>query len=141
VLHDLPAYQRGAQIQDDDMATYAAKILKAEAEIDWRLDAAVLDRNIRAFNPFPVCFSNLADSRIKIWRASPASSGTSREPAGTIVRADRDGILVNCGSGQLLIEQLQLPGAKALTAEQVLNARLELFAPGACFSLPGGGDS
>ena len=60
VLRDLSAHQRKARAQNDELATYAGKILKSEAEIDWRLDAAVLDRTIRAFNPFPVCFSTLA---------------------------------------------------------------------------------
>ena len=136
VLEDLPAYQRGAQVQSDALATYAGKILKTEAEIDWRLDAALLDRTIRAFNPFPVCFSTLAGERVKVWQALPGGSSTSSQAPGTILRADREGILVSCGAGQLLLRQLQLPGGKTLAAEQLLNARGELFAPGRCFGLP-----
>jgi methionyl-tRNA formyltransferase len=136
VLRDIPAHQREAMVQNDKLATYAGKIIKSQAEIDWRLDAAVLDRTIRAFNPFPVCFSSLAGERVKIWQALPASSSNSPGTPGTILRADREGILVSCGSGQLLIQQLQLPGGKTLAAEQVLNARGELFAPGNRFSLP-----
>ncbi len=136
VLADLPAYQRGAQAQNDELATYAGKILKPEAEIDWRLDAARLDRKIRAFNPFPVCFSTLAGERVKIWQAWPGGGAKLPEAPGTILRADRDGILVNCGAGQLLLRQLQLPGGKPLAVEQLLHAHGDLFAPGSCFDQP-----
>ncbi len=134
VLGELPAYQAAAVSQDDSLATYAGKILKSEAEIDWGQGAITLDRLIRAFNPFPVCFSHLDGERIKIWRAEPAGALSLPEPPGTILRAGRDGVLVNCGSGQLNIRSLQLPGGKALPVDQVLNARAELFAPGKRFA-------
>jgi methionyl-tRNA formyltransferase len=136
VLGDLPGHQGKACQQDDEQATYANKILKPEAEIDWRLDAQVLDRTIRAFNPFPICFSTLGGERVKIWQAVPAGTMKLPETAGTVLRADRDGILVNCGRGQLSIQRLQFPGGKPLTTEQVLNARSELLSPGATFDLP-----
>jgi methionyl-tRNA formyltransferase len=137
VLADLEACQRQAQPQDDQLATYADKILKSEAELDWRQSAQTLDRAIRAFNPFPVCFSKLGGERVKVWRARPDGSGSDPAvAAGTILRADREGILVSCGDGRLLVQQLQLPGGKQLAAEQVLNARGELFAPGQRFELP-----
>ncbi|RLQ22088.1 methionyl-tRNA formyltransferase [Seongchinamella sediminis] len=134
VLSDLPGYQAGATTQDDSQASYASKISKAEAELDWQRPAIELDRCIRAFNPFPICFTHLQGQRIKIWQARPAGSAPLPETAGTILRADRDGILVNCGSGQLAIERLQLPGGKALSAAEVVNGSAELFAAGACFS-------
>jgi methionyl-tRNA formyltransferase len=136
VLADLPAHLAAGKVQDDALATYANKILKPEAEIDWQREAVALDRAIRAFNPFPICFTGLEGARVKIWQARPAGSAALPEAAGTILRAERNGILVNCGSGQLNIQRLQLPGGKPLSAEQVLNARSELFAPGACFSSP-----
>ena len=137
VLADLEACQRQAQPQDDQLATYADKILKSEAELDWRQSAQTLDRAIRAFNPFPVCFSKLGGERVKVWRARPDGSGSDPAvAAGTILQADREGIVVSCGDGHLLVQQLQLPGGKQLAAEQVLNARGELFAPGQRFELP-----
>jgi len=141
VLGDLPAYQHRVCIQDDDLATYASKIQKYEAQIDWRQDAQLLDRHVRAFNPFPVCFSTLGNDRVKIWQARVASSVVSGEAPGTILQADREGIVVNCGSGQLTIARLQLPGGKPLSAQQMLNARGELFAPGQQFSSPATGRS
>lgn len=136
VLDDLPAYQGRATEQNDNQANYASKILKAEAQIDWSRSASELDLCIRAFNPFPVCFSLMGDQRIKVRRARPVENASLEEPAGTILRADRSGILVNCGSGQLNIEQLQLPGGKPLNAEQVLNGSGELFTPGKRFTQP-----
>ncbi|QFU74173.1 methionyl-tRNA formyltransferase [Halioglobus maricola] len=133
VLADLPGHQQRAQQQDDSQANYAHKILKAEAEIDWHRDAAELDLAIRAFNPFPVCFSLLNGQRVKIWSARPAGNAPLGEPPGTILRAGRDGILVNCGTGQLAIERLQLPGGKPLSAEQALNGSADLLSPGTQF--------
>lgn len=133
VLASLADHQARGTEQDEALATYAKKITKAEAEVDWSRDAAALDRAVRAFNPFPVCFSTLGGERVKLWQAVPAGKAPLDAPAGTILRADRDGILVNCGQGQLSIERLQLPGGKPLTAAQILNARSELFTPGARF--------
>ena len=136
VLADLPAHQAEATRQDDSQACYANKILKSEAGIDWRQAAAALDRLVRAFNPFPVCFTTLDGERVKVWQAEPGGNAPLPEPPGTILRAGRDGILVNCGTGQLNLHQLQLAGGKVLSVEQLLNARAELFAPGKRFALP-----
>jgi methionyl-tRNA formyltransferase len=141
VLGDLPAYQHGVCKQDDELATYASKIQKHEAQIDWRQDAQLLERRVRAFNPFPVCFSTLGNERVKIWQARVAGTVATGQAAGAIVQADRQGIVVNCGSGQLTIARLQLPGGKPLSAQQMLNARGELFAPGQQFSSPTTGRS
>lgn len=130
VLADLPRYQGEATRQDEKGATYADKILKAEAEIDWQVEAGTLDRRVRAFNPFPVCFSTLGDERVKIWEATAKDSQSNQPEPGTILSADRNGICVACGRGQLNIRRLQLPGGKPLTAEQLLNAKSELFTPG-----------
>lgn len=137
VLSDLKAYQANAVEQNDEGANYASKIVKGEAEVDWTRPAIELDRCIRAFNPFPICFTHLDGQRIKIWQASAAGSATLKESAGTILSAGRHGILVNCGEGQLNIKRLQLPGGKPLEAEQILNGSGKSFLAGARFSLPG----
>jgi len=138
VLDDLPDYQRAARKQDDSLATYASKILKEEAFVDWRRDAESLDRAVRAFNPFPVCFTTLEGERVRIWEAHFAGTANLPEPPGTVLRANREGILVNCGQGQLNIQRLQLAGGKALMTEQIFNSPRDLFAPGVCFDLPAG---
>lgn len=136
VLEDVRGHQQQALKQDDAQATYASKILKSEAEIDWRQDAATLDRLTRAFNPFPICYTTLAGERVKIWQARPAGTISMPEAPGTILRADKEGILVNCGVGQFNIQRLQLPGGKPLSAEQLLSSRAQQFAPGQQFALP-----
>lgn len=137
VLADLPGHLARARRQDDSLATYASKIDKTEAEIDWTESATVLDRKVRAYNPFPVGYSTLDGERVKIWRARPVAAAMDpAAAAGTILCADREGIVVKCGSGALCIQSLQLPGGKVLSAEQVLNARAGLFAPGRQFAGP-----
>ena len=141
VLSDLPGHLDRAQRQDDALACYAPKIVKSEAEIDWSRDAFALDRTVRAFNPYPGCFSTLAGERVKIWQTRPVKGRPGPIAPGTILKADRESILVSCGDGQLWIDRLQLPGGKSLTAEQVLNAGRGHLAPGQQFDAktPDGG--
>ncbi|MBU2884242.1 methionyl-tRNA formyltransferase [Gilvimarinus agarilyticus] len=119
------------QPQDDSEANYAAKITKAEAELNWSADAAELHRKIRAFNPFPVAFTRPAkspDDRIRIWQArlGPATEGAP----GEIVQIGEDQITVACGRGSLCIESLQLPGKRAMAVSDVLRGNAGLFALG-----------
>lgn len=131
VLDDLPAHLARAEAQDDDLATYADKIDKREAQLDWSQPAPVLARRIRAFNPAPGCFAMLGGQRIKIWQAQPRP-GSSASP-GTITAANTAGIRIACAEGSLEITELQLPGARSLPAAEVLRGRAELFATGARF--------
>jgi methionyl-tRNA formyltransferase len=132
VLNDLPAKRSGAQIQDDSLATYAAKIDKSEAQLNWGEPAAVLARRIRAFNPAPGCFGLLGNTRVKIWNARPGPGNAAALP-GTILKTDAAGITVACGEGALVLERLQLPGAKALPVADVLRGKPDFFAEGAAF--------
>jgi methionyl-tRNA formyltransferase len=105
------------EAQPDVGITYAAKLDKAEAEIDWRRSAEELDRQIRAFNPAPSAQTWLGDTRLKLWRARPlAASGTP----GSILAADKTGITVACGTGALCLLELQKAGGKRLDAAQFL---------------------
>lgn len=114
--------------QDDALSNYAAKISKAEAELDFSKSAAVLDRQIRAFNPFPCAYTQLGEHRIRVWQAAPVAN-TGGEP-GEILQADKHGIVVACGEGALNLLALQWPGAKAMSAAELLNGKAEWFAPG-----------
>lgn len=136
VLDNLDSYQANRQPQPDAGATYAHKILKPEAAIDWSLPAAQVDARIRAFNPFPVCYSLLRGERVRLWQARPLQANTGNASPGTLLQADDDGIAVACGEGSLLITTLQLPGGKQLPAKEILRAKQALFTPGMQFDSP-----
>ncbi|MBD3658579.1 MULTISPECIES: methionyl-tRNA formyltransferase [Marinobacter] len=115
--------------QDDGLACYAHKLSKEEGHINWQLDATSIDRLVRAFNPWPGTFTDLGDQRIRIHGAT-AVDGTVEQPAGTVVRRERDGIDVACGQGILRITRLQLPGSRAQTVNDLINGGRELLLPG-----------
>jgi methionyl-tRNA formyltransferase len=134
VLDDLPAQLAAAQPQDSEQATYASKIRKEEAELDWDSDGAVLARRIHAFNPAPGCYSHLDGERLKIWEALP---GPSRGAAAGEIRAcGEDGIAVGCAEGELLLTRLQFPGGRALPAAELLRGHPDRLRPGARFRSP-----
>ncbi|MBI5919538.1 MAG: methionyl-tRNA formyltransferase [Nitrosomonadales bacterium] len=107
------------QKQNDALATYAAKLSKAEASLDWTQDAALLARAIRAYNPVPVAHSPLNGAVIKLWRAS-VREGQGGEP-GTVLAVEKGAIVVACGSGALALEELQRPNGKALPVAQFVQ--------------------
>ncbi len=106
--------------QDDEAATYAAKILKSEGQIDWRLDALHIERAVRAFNPFPGCSAGFNGAAIKVWQAALVP-GRPGEP-GEVLAVDKAGVTVACGKDALRLETLQRPGGKAQPAAQFLQA-------------------
>ena len=113
-----------AQPQPDAGATYASKISKDEARIDWTQAAAAIARQVRAFNPWPVAETKLGDEQVRVWEARPATdfSGAAAAP-GTVVHADDGRLLVATGDGALDVLTLQFPGRKPLKARDILNSR------------------
>lgn len=101
--------------QDDSLVTYAAKLQKAEASIDWSNSADLISRQVRAFNPFPVAHAMLNGEVCRIWMATSASDFVNEKPG--IVLEVGSAIKVACGRGVLTIEELQLPGGKRLKAK------------------------
>jgi methionyl-tRNA formyltransferase len=100
---------------------YAAKISKEEARLDWRRPALELERQIRAFNPFPGAHAEVNGVNVKLWGAEALAEG-SGAPAGQVLAADaQHGIIVACGSGTLRLTQLQKPGGKRLPAAEFLK--------------------
>jgi len=138
VLETLDAVAAGtarAEPQDEALATYAAKLDKAEAELDWSESAEALARRVRAFNPWPVAQTRLGEQVLRIWTAhvapGPAEAGHEPEAEpGTVLQAGREGIVVACGEGRLRLERLQLPGSKPMAANALVNGRPDLLGPG-----------
>lgn len=106
--------------QPEEGVTYAEKIAKNEAALDWRRSATELGRQIRALDPFPGAFGTLTGAAIKIWAARPVEAATVQGDAGTITEVGPDGIVVTCGSGALRLTQLQKPGGKRLPVREFL---------------------
>jgi len=113
------------QPQPETGVTYAHKLEKGEAKLDWSQPAQQLANKIRAFNPWPMAEAELAGERIRIHAAlaMPLAHG---QPPGRVLFAGRDGIDVACGQGALRIRVLQREGGKAITAADYLNARQDL---------------
>jgi methionyl-tRNA formyltransferase len=120
------------QQQDDTLATYAHKLNKEEARINWQRPAVELERQIRAFYPWPVSHALLAGETLKVLNACP---GEGTGAPGTILQASKQGLTVACGSGALCLTRLQLPGGKPLAFADLLNSRQEQFAVGRSFDL------
>jgi methionyl-tRNA formyltransferase len=102
--------------------TYAAKIEKSEARIDWTLAATDIDRRIRAFNPWPVAETTLGGESLRLWRACVAEGSTDGAVPGTLLGVDDLGLRVACGQGVLSIRELQRAGKRPVSARDFANA-------------------
>jgi methionyl-tRNA formyltransferase len=121
IVEALPRLAAGALPacpQPADGVTYAAKIDKAEAAVDWTRPADEIARRIRAFDPFPGVVASLRDTPIKLWQASVVAS--TGEP-GTVLSVGPDGVVVACGAGAVRISQLQRPGSRRMDVEAFLG--------------------
>ena len=108
------------QAQPADGMTYAKKLSKEEARIDWSRPAGELARRVRAFNPAPVAWSELDSERIRFWNARAEPGAVAAVP-GTVLAVDATGLYIACGEGRLLVTELQRPGGKALDAAQAVR--------------------
>ena len=114
-----------ARPQPEQGVTYAHKLDKAEAKLDWAQDAEALARTVRAFNPWPIAEALLAGERVRIHGAVALDVAHGQAP-GTVLAAGREGIDIACGQGALRLRVLQREGGKAITAADYLNARRDL---------------
>jgi methionyl-tRNA formyltransferase len=120
-LADIEAGRARAQVQSAAGVSYAHKLSKDEARIDWTQPAEVIARRVRAFNPVPVAWTELGDQRVRVHMAHAVPPTVAAAP-GTVIGVEADGLLVAAADGNVLIETLQWPGGKPLPAAQVAQA-------------------
>ncbi|WP_415845940.1 methionyl-tRNA formyltransferase [Stutzerimonas zhaodongensis] len=118
------------EVQEDSLATYAHKLNKDEARLDWTRPAVELERLVRAFHPWPICHSVLDGAAVKVHAAESASG---QGAPGQIIGAGKDGLEVACGAGSLRLTRIQLAGGKPLAFSDLFNSRREQFTPGKAF--------
>ncbi|ATP07430.1 methionyl-tRNA formyltransferase [Aeromonas salmonicida] len=128
-LNAMAAGETAAEAQDDALANYAEKLSKEEARIDWSMEAVAIERCIRAFNPWPISWFEVAGQTIKVWQAEVINSDHG-QPTGTLLKADKQGIDIATGLGVLRLLTLQPPGKKAMSVSDLLNSRRDWFEPG-----------
>ena len=116
------------EVQDEALVSYAEKLSKEEARLDWSLSAAQLERCIRAFNPWPMSYFMIEEQPVKVWQATVLPH-QNKQP-GEIVLADKQGIQIATADGVLNLVSLQPAGKKAMSAQDLLNSRREWFVPG-----------
>lgn len=139
LLETLSALEAGkitSQKQDSTKASYAPKITKRDARIDWKKSAIEIDRQIRAFNPWPIAFFELNQEAVRVFSAEPIilaeMDKEERTPTapGTIIHVDTDGIDIATGKGVLKLRELQFPGGKRQNIASILNSKKSVFQPG-----------
>ncbi len=113
--------------QPAEGVTYAHKLDKAEAKLDWSQPATALANKVRAFNPWPVAEAQLAGERVRV-HAARALDEAHEAAAGSVLRAGREGIDIACGKGVLRLQTLQRDGGKPISAQDYRNARRDVFA-------------
>ena len=121
-----------AQVQDASKATYARKLSKQEARINWHESAAAILRKVHAFNPWPVAVSVLDDIVIRLWEGFTSEHQKGSAP-GEIINTTKDAIVVATADGVLHLTQLQMPDKSVGSAKELLNGYTELFQQGKCF--------
>ncbi|MCK5718349.1 MAG: methionyl-tRNA formyltransferase [Thiomargarita sp.] len=111
--------------QDDKQAIYAKKLAKAEAKLDWQQPATILERKIRAFNPYPIAQAELFNQTFRIWEAKVLPISNSQHSVGSIISCQADGIDILTGENILRLLKIQTAGGKAITIKDFLNGHPE----------------
>ncbi len=125
VLEQVQSKSLSPQVQDNALACYAEKLQKSEALVDWNNDVIEIERNIRAFNAWPVAHTWYKDKMLRLWEAHVGSTieESSKVKPGEIISGDSDGILVACGRGALMLTRVQIAGKKQVSAREFINNR------------------
>lgn len=135
VLTEIETGKAKITAQNDAQSTYAKKLTKEEGKIDWHKSAREIDCMIRAFDPWPVAYTEIDGQTIRIWQAEiQTNASTPTTKPGTIAKADKNGIDVVTGKDTLRLLKIQLPGGKPLSVADILNAHRQTFAPNKKFN-------
>jgi methionyl-tRNA formyltransferase len=125
LLEAIDGLAKGAirpRAQPVEGVSYAAKIEKSEARIDWKSTAVQLDRQIRAFNPWPIAETRFADETLRVLRAAVVDAPRTGAEPGTVLGLADDGLRIACGDGVLALSELQRPGKRPVSARDFANA-------------------
>lgn len=126
LVEALPGIADGSsvpEVQDDNLATYAKKLSKEEAIVDWNRPAVEIDRLVRAFDPWPVAQTAFAGGTLRLWASEPLATTGHKAAPGSVIAASKAGIDIATGEGALRIVRLQPPGKRPMSAAEFLNAR------------------
>ncbi|MDQ1237442.1 MAG: methionyl-tRNA formyltransferase [Wigglesworthia glossinidia] len=115
--------------QNHSLATYAKKVNKKEAKINWKMSARQLDRNIRAFNPWPISYFWISDQYVKIWKAIIDENILFNYSPGEILKVNSNGIYIGTGKGVLILQVLQLSGSKKSSIKESWHTYKKIFVP------------
>ncbi|MBU2872872.1 methionyl-tRNA formyltransferase [Marinobacter salexigens] len=132
ILEALELLEKGelqGEAQNNEQACYAHKLSKEEGHIDWSQSAQNIERLIRAFNPWPGTYTDFEQQRLRIHEAI-ATDEQSQNPPGTVIKREREGIDIACGTGTLRITRLQLSGSRAQSVNDLINGGKQLLLPG-----------
>ncbi len=121
VLHQLNSNELSAIPQDHEQSSYANKLSKQEANIDWQEDANLIERKIRAFNAWPVAYTFLNDQRIRVWGADALQTEHDMSP-GCVISVDKKGVQVATGRDAVNLTSIQLAGGKVISAQDFINS-------------------
>lgn len=130
-LEELANQTAKPQVQNNSLATYAKKISKEDARINWQESAIAIDCKIRAFNPWPIAYTLVDEDILRIHQAQIVAIQHDRAP-GTVITINKDGMLVATGEQSVLVKKIQLPGAKIISIADWLNSGKSKVYPGVC---------
>ncbi len=130
VVNNIEFYLNKAEPQNPNLVTYAAKLNKAEAKMDWKLPATTIERYIRTYIPWPNAYFAYNEQNIKVFEAQVVEYNNSSVIPGTVLEVSKNGVLIATSENAILLKKIQIPGKKALNFQDIYNSRKDMFKVG-----------